>query len=284
MQLNDTLFIDAPAMSTVHPIDEKQLTEVGQDGTEQETPPCPERRHIEQKDRIMNSKILYIATLALSLASTLALADQDAPLTRAQVQAQARQAAADGTLHAAEYYLRFYGDTPTQSNLTRAQVQAQAQQAEADGTLHAAEYYLRFYGNAPTQSEVTRAQVQAQAQQAAADGTLHVADYYLRFYGNAPTQSNLTRAQVESELVGARDEHLPSPIAEANYRPFETVPSDSTLTRSEVKKEVLVAAANGTLEVTEFNDAASKARLAQQHVAGNRLAQRLAKKATHSDN
>jgi hypothetical protein len=32
-QLKHTLFIDASAMSTVQPIDEEDLTEVGQDGT-----------------------------------------------------------------------------------------------------------------------------------------------------------------------------------------------------------------------------------------------------------
>jgi hypothetical protein len=42
--LNHTLFIDASAMSTVHHIDEEDLTEVGQDGTEQQPPPCPERQ------------------------------------------------------------------------------------------------------------------------------------------------------------------------------------------------------------------------------------------------
>jgi hypothetical protein len=32
-QLKHTLFIDASAMSTIHPIDEKDLTDFGQDGT-----------------------------------------------------------------------------------------------------------------------------------------------------------------------------------------------------------------------------------------------------------
>jgi len=41
-QLNHTPFIDGSAMPTVRPIDEEDLTEVGQDGTEQQTPPCPE--------------------------------------------------------------------------------------------------------------------------------------------------------------------------------------------------------------------------------------------------
>ncbi len=45
----------------------------------------------------MNSKFLYAATIAVSLVSTLALADE-APLTRAQVKAEAQKAALEGTL------------------------------------------------------------------------------------------------------------------------------------------------------------------------------------------
>lgn len=50
----------------------------------------------------MNSKLLYAATLAVSLISTLAMADE-APLTRAQVNAETQQAIANGTLRRTDY-------------------------------------------------------------------------------------------------------------------------------------------------------------------------------------
>ncbi|HEY9066623.1 MAG TPA: DUF4148 domain-containing protein [Burkholderiaceae bacterium] len=50
----------------------------------------------------MNAKLLFIATVAVSLASTLAMADE-APLTRTQVIAELNQAAANGTLPRPDY-------------------------------------------------------------------------------------------------------------------------------------------------------------------------------------
>ena len=50
----------------------------------------------------MNSKFLYAATVAVSLISTLAMADE-APPTRAQVNAEVQQARGNGTLQRTDY-------------------------------------------------------------------------------------------------------------------------------------------------------------------------------------
>src|ERR1700704_5837425 len=78
-----------------------ELTEAGQDGPQQQTPPCPECE-TRSEGNTMNSKLLFAATIAVSLASTLALADE-APLTRAQVQADLNQAIATRTLQRTDY-------------------------------------------------------------------------------------------------------------------------------------------------------------------------------------
>ena len=51
----------------------------------------------------MNSKLLYAATVALALASSVALADETQSLSRAQVANAWNQAAADGTLRHNDY-------------------------------------------------------------------------------------------------------------------------------------------------------------------------------------
>ena len=51
----------------------------------------------------MNAKILYAATVALALASSLAAAQEIQPLTRAEVNKAWAQAAADGTLRKNDY-------------------------------------------------------------------------------------------------------------------------------------------------------------------------------------
>ena len=84
-------------MSTILCVDEENFTELGQDGTEQQTPPCPEiSSHFQMKASIMNSKFLYVATLAVSLLSTLAMADE-AVVSRSQVKAELSKAIANGT-------------------------------------------------------------------------------------------------------------------------------------------------------------------------------------------
>ena len=51
----------------------------------------------------MNAKILYAATVALALASSLAAAQESRPLTRAEVNKAWAEAAADGTLRKNDY-------------------------------------------------------------------------------------------------------------------------------------------------------------------------------------
>jgi hypothetical protein len=171
-------------MSTVHPIDEEDLTE------------------LEPKDPIMlNSKLLYAATVAVSLLSSLAMADE-APLTRAQVNAETQQAIANGTLRRTDY------------------------------------------------DDVTRGPV---------------------------TPSTTTRADVAVELADAKAARraLIGPNADRNYNPFGTeILRSSTLARADVKADVLQAAANGTLQRTDYDDAALVARRAKAHAASATFAQR----------
>lgn len=153
----------------------------------------------------MNSKFLYAATLAVSLISTLAMADE-APLSRAQVNAETQQAIRLGTLRRTDYDDGSYRPLPITSSVTRSQVATDLAQAKA----------------------------------------------------------------ARKALVG--------PLANSRYNPDGLqVLETSTLARSEVKNEVLAAAAAGTLQRTDYDDATSLARQAKQHVAGNRWAQRVEK-------
>ena len=161
----------------------------------------------------MNSKFLYAATLAVSLVSTLALADEPAPVSRDQVKADVMKARAAGTLQRTDYDSGSYRPAPTQSNVTRQQVNADLAQARLD----------------------------------------------------------------RKALVG--------PLADEKYNPYGAqVLETSTLARSEVKNEVLQAAANGTLQRNDYDDAQSLARKARAHQAGQHFAQRVKAKvsAEHS--
>ena len=85
-------------MSTLQALDQEDLTEVGQDGTEERAPTCPEPFGI--KDNIMNSKLLYVATLAVSLLGGLAVASGAvaAPLTGALASADLAAAVASAPI------------------------------------------------------------------------------------------------------------------------------------------------------------------------------------------
>ena len=152
----------------------------------------------------MNSKLLFAATVAISVISSVALADEAAPLTRAQVQADLKQAIATHTLARTDYDV-----TP---NTTTA-------------------------------------------------GT-----------------SDRTRADVVNDLAAAKTTRkvLLGSDANRNYNPYGTeILNRSTLTRAEVKTEVLQAAAAGTLQRTDYDDASVVARRANQHVAPSKFAQRV---------
>ena len=152
----------------------------------------------------MNSKLLFAATVAVSLVSTLALADE-APPTRAQVQAELQQAIATHTLQRTDY-----DATP----------------------------------NLPSAAT-----------------------------------SQLTRADVIADMSAAKAARasLSGPFRDRSYNPYGTALfATSTLSRAEVKNDVLQAAADGTLQRTDYDDAALIARRAHQHAAAPaRLAQRV---------
>jgi Domain of unknown function (DUF4148) len=155
-QLNHTLFIDASAMPTIHSI----VT--------------------TNRKQIMNSKLLYAATVAVSLLSlsTFAMA-QDAPLTREQVKAEFAKAAADGTLQRSDYdALKTPASTSPKS---RSQILAELSQDKAERSTLKGPDADRNYNPVGVAiyrtSVLSRAEVVAEVQQARADGTLQRNDY-----------------------------------------------------------------------------------------------------------
>lgn len=125
----------------------------------------------------MNSKFLYAATIAVSLVSTLALADE-APLTRAQVKAEATKAALEGTLPRPDDPAFVYPQA-TPSTLTREQVVADLRRSPAVGiALIAPEEagYHDLHPQSQGSSTLTRSEVQSEVRQAVKDGTLRRPD------------------------------------------------------------------------------------------------------------
>ena len=159
----------------------QRLTEVGKDGTEEQKPPCLElSRLFEPKEIIMNARLLFVATIALSLASSYVLADDSSvTLTRDQVTAQILKARADGTLQRTDY------DTgtvvPAASTRTRADTYADLAAAKANRKVLVGPDANRTYNPSDIElyakSSVTRAEVKAGVLQAAASGTLQRTDY-----------------------------------------------------------------------------------------------------------
>ena len=127
------------------------------------------------------------------------------------------------------------------------------------------------------EAPLTRAQVNAEVQQARANGTLQRTDYISGAYRPEAVTSNVTRAQVEAELAQAKAARvgLVGPLTNSRYNPYGAeVLQTSTLARNGVKNEVRAAAANGTLQRTDYDDAALMARQSQQHRASGNFAQR----------
>jgi predicted secreted protein len=158
------------------------------------------------KDSIMNSKLLFAATIAVSLLSTSAMADgtagATAPLTRKQVNADLAKSIANGTLQ-------------------RTDCDAEARDAAAV-------------------SNTSSAQIQVALADAKASGKCLVG------------------------LDAKRSYHL---YGTEIYKP-------SIVTRAEMKFDVLNAAANGTQQRTDYDDATLVARRANAHVASSKFAQR----------
>ena len=126
----------------------------------------------------MNSKYLYAATLAVSLISTLAMAEE-APVARAQVNAELSKAIANGTLQRTDYDAG--APVAVASTLTRDQVNVALLSAKASkkslNDSDASSTYNPFGSALRMPSPVTRAEVKSDVLQAAANGTLHRSDY-----------------------------------------------------------------------------------------------------------
>jgi hypothetical protein len=151
----------------------------------------------------MNSKLLYLATIAVSLLSTAALADERPAVTREAVRAELSQAAATGTLQRTDY--------------------------DADRNATAG-------------------------------------------------VSATTREQVYADLAAekASRKHLVGPFRNRTYNPFgASFDAPSVVTRDAVRDDVRQAAADGTLQRTDYDDPAQAARRAKAHVAPSKFAQRV---------
>jgi len=195
-------------MPTVHHIDEDDLTEPDKTATEFHRTALPGySTRFVQGNLTMNSKLLFAATVAISVLSSVAMADEGAaPVTRAQVNAELARAVATHTLQRSDYDATDYGAS------------------------------------------------------------------------SAVAVSTVTRAQTIAELADAKAARkvLVGPDANRTYNPYGTeIYKHSVLTRAEVKADVLQAAANGTLQRTDYDDQGLVARRSQQHVAPSKLAQRV---------
>ena len=128
----------------------------------------------------MNSKFLYAATVAVSLISSLAYADE-APLSREQVNAELRQAVANGTLQRTDYDTGSYRPQAVTSNVTRQQVAVELAQARQARKVLVGSDANRTYNPYGTQiletSTLARSDVKTEVLQAARAGTLQRTDY-----------------------------------------------------------------------------------------------------------
>jgi hypothetical protein len=128
---------------------------------------------------IMNAKLLFAATVALSIASTLAMADETQALTREQVLADYAQAAANGMLRKNDYDYALQ-DSRSGKSRDRASVVAEIAAARNSNTLVGP---LRNRTYNPAGAEVlrpaiyTRAEVKAEVIAARQNGTLRSTDY-----------------------------------------------------------------------------------------------------------
>ena len=126
----------------------------------------------------MNAKLLYAATLALALASSLAIAGENQPLTRAQVTQAWNQAAADGALRKSDYDYDA-SDFKSVSPRSRAEVLAEMRVPRDPALI--GPLRNRIYNPVGMEnlrvSTLPRAQVKADVVAAVRDGTLRHTDY-----------------------------------------------------------------------------------------------------------
>ena len=126
----------------------------------------------------MNAKILYAATIALALGSSLAVADEAQPLTRAEVNKAWAQAAADGTLRKNDYDYDA-DDFKAPSTRSRAEVIAELRVPRHPALV--GPLANRTYNPAGIEtlrvSTLPRAEVKAEVLAAVRAGTLRRTDY-----------------------------------------------------------------------------------------------------------
>lgn len=129
----------------------------------------------------MNAKFLFAATVAMSVASTLAMAADQAPLSREQVTGELNHAIANGTLQRTDYdFAR--ADRTAVSSKTREQVASELAASKQPNPLivslsDKSRDYNPFGTELKRPSVVDRAQVKADVVQALRDGTLPRTDY-----------------------------------------------------------------------------------------------------------
>ena len=127
----------------------------------------------------MNSRVLYIATLSLALASSFALADETRPLTREQVIADYNESAAAGTLRKNDYDFDAH-DIVQGPTRTRADVVAEMAAARRNNTLVGPlrnRTYNPYGAELLKRSTLARATVRADVLAAARDGSLRHTEY-----------------------------------------------------------------------------------------------------------
>lgn len=155
----------------------------------------------------MNSKLLYAATVAMALISTLAMAGQaaasNAPLTGAEVKADVLKAAVNGTLQRTEHGPAT-PDTRFVSTLSRAEVYTELAAAKASrkGLIgpERSETYKPFGPEIGFASTPTRAEVKADVVQAAVHGTLRHTDCDESVMVGARANANVTPSKLAKRV------------------------------------------------------------------------------------
>jgi len=128
----------------------------------------------------MNSKVLYIATLSLALASSLAFADDNRPLTRAQVVAQYQEASAAGTLRKNDYDFDAHDIAAGISTRARGDVVAEMAAARRNNVLVGPlrnRSYNPYGAEVLNRSTLARATVKADVLAGLRDGSLRHTEY-----------------------------------------------------------------------------------------------------------
>jgi len=151
----------------------------------------------------MNAKILYTATIALALASSLAVAQESRPLTRAEVDKAWAQAAADGTLRKNDYDYDV-NDFKGPSTRTRAEVIAEMNVPRDPALIGPLRNRTYNPGGMETLrvSTLPREQVKAELLAAIREGTLRRTDYDDEFVRTARRTPARTPTPVLAQTNG----------------------------------------------------------------------------------